>query len=161
MKSFRIFAVYAVFGLLFNSCNDKDCIGPDISGYLVFGQFYGFCVGENCVQIYKLEYNRLLTDTNKEYPGRTDFYQGSYVDIDNAYFEQVKDLLDYFPEEMLNESDTIFGCPDCSDQGGMYIEYNFNGIRKFWILDNFTTNVPPYMHTFMEQVNEKIDLIGK
>lgn len=160
MKSFRIFVVYAVFGLLFNSCNDKDCIDPDISGYLVFGQFYGFCVGDDCVKIFKLESNKLLEDTNKNYPGPIDFYEGEYVDLDNSYFEQVKDLMDYFPEELLNENDTIFGCPDCTDQGGLYIEYNFNGVHKFWIIDNFTGNVPAYLYDFMEKVSEKIDLIN-
>jgi len=160
MKYLKILIVCIGIGWFLNSCCEKADIDPEGSGYLVFGQFYGFCIGDDCVQIFKLEHDNLLEDTKKEYPGRSDFYEGSYVGLDNSHFEQVKDLIDYFPEEMLNEVDTVFGCPDCMDQGGMYIEYNFNGIRKFWIIDNFTGNVPAYLHDFMEKVNEKIDLIN-
>jgi len=158
MKKYRINVLLVMSLFLIISCNKDDVSDP--FGYLIFGHFYGFCIGESCIQIYKLEKDKLFEDTKKEYPGYNEFYRGSYVKLDNTYFEQVKDLVNSFPEDLLNEQDTVFGCPDCADQGGLYIEYNFNGIHKFWTIDQFTGDVPVYLHGFMEQVNEKIDLIN-
>jgi hypothetical protein len=71
----------------------------------------------------------------------------------------VEDLMDFFPQDLLNESDTVIGMPDAGDWGGFYIEYNFNGTRRFWILDKMKTNVPGKYHAFIDKLNEKIDLL--
>ena len=133
-----------------------------IVDYLIFGHFFGFCGGEECIEIFKLESNKLLEDINDNYPWGRDFsfYNGNYIVLDHTKFDLVKNLLDYFPDSLLNENNTVIGCPDCVDQGGLYIEYNFNGIRRFWIIDQFKHNVPNYLHDFMDKINEKIILIN-
>lgn len=159
MKKIKIL-VPIVFGVLIASCSKDVSTEPSESDYLIFGHFYGFCQGEKCIEIFKLESNRLLEDSKDEYPSRTDFYNGDYIALGNTKFDLVKNLMDYFPDNLLNENDTVFGCPDCADQGGLYIEYNFNGIRKFWIIDQSKGSVPIYLHDFMDKANEKIDLIN-
>ncbi len=159
MKKIKIL-ISIVFGLIIASCNKDDNTSLSESDYLIFGQFNGLCAGEECIEIFKLESNKLLEDINDNYPDRTNFYTGNYIDLGNAKYDLVNDLTDYFPTNLINEIDTVFGCPDCADQGGLYIEYNFNGLRKFWIIDQSKVSVPNYLHDFIDKVNEKIDLIN-
>ena len=75
-------------------------------------------------------------------------------------FEQVKDLVDLFPTQLLNENVNTFGCPDCTDGGGLFIQYSENGTLKSWRIDQIKGNVPSFLHDFMDKVNEKIELIN-
>ena len=126
------------------------------SGYLVFGHFYGECLGEHCIDIFRLEENGLMEDTADNYPTANDFYRGNYVSLSQQQFDSTKDLITYFPAGLLQEN-TVIGQPDWADGGGLYIEYNFGGIRKFWLIDQIQDNVPDDYHSFMDKVNEKIE----
>ena len=82
------------------------------------------------------------------------------MELDNEQFELVNDLSDFFPSQLLNESDTIFGCPDCADGGGLFIQYSDNGVLKSWRIDQVQNNVPSYLHDFIDKVNARIVLIN-
>ncbi len=140
------------------SCSDDDGVTLSGDNYLVFGHFYGECLGEQCVEIFRLEETRLLEDIKDRYPKQQDpeFYDGEYIELSNELFEGVRDLVDFFPARLLEESETRIGEPDAGDWGGLYIEYNFDGTRGFWLLDQMKTNVPEYLHPFIDKVNEKI-----
>ena len=146
--------------VLIHSCEKNSSNKPSDTDYLMFGHFYGFCHGEQCIEIFKLEKNKILEDSLDKYPDRTTPYLGKFYALDNAKFNLAKDLTGFFPENLLNEPDTTIGCPDCADQGGLYIEYNFKGVHKFWFIDQSKSSVPEYLHDFMNRVNEKIDLIN-
>jgi hypothetical protein len=146
--------------ILLTSCNKEDEIKLSDGDYLIFGHFYGECFGEECVEIFRLENNRLLEDNKDTYPGQSAFYEGNYHELNHEKFEKVKDLIDFFPEGLLNENDKVIGQPDAGDWGGLYIEYNYKGLRKFWLLDQMESNVPGYLHEFIDKVNEKIKLIN-
>ena len=143
---------------MFSSCSKENMAEPE--EYLVFGHFYGFCAGDHCIKIYKLEDARLFEDQNKTYPRHDEFYDASFVELDDKYYEQVDDLLTYFPNQLLNETDTIIGCPDCADGGGLYIEYKTETIHRYWLIDQDISRVEPYLYEFMEQVNDKIETIN-
>jgi hypothetical protein len=100
--------------------------------------------------------NKLFEDLNDNYSG-TDF---DFIELENNTFEQVEDLIDYFPDQLLNESETTLGCPDCYDQGGLLIQYSENGSLQSWRIDQSQSSVPDYLHEFMDKVNEKIYLIN-
>ena len=68
-------------------------------------------------------------------------------------------MTNYFPTDLLSEKDTVIGQPDAGDWGGLYLEYNFNGVRKFWLLDQKKDNVPTKYHDLIDKVNEKIALL--
>ncbi len=137
------------------SCN-KDCITLNEQNYLVFGHFYGMCAGEGCVETYKLTDMKLYEDLIDDYSGQN----LEFVELENETFEQVSDLVDFFPNQLLSEEETVFGCPDCSDGGGLFIQYSDNGNLKSWRIDQFQNNVPSYLHAFIDQVNEAIALIN-
>lgn len=136
------------------SCSSDDANSTD-GDYLIFGSYYGMCGGDGCVLTYKLTNEALFEDTTKDYSG-TDF---SFIPMEQDEFEAVKDLMDHFPSELLNVNEDFIGCPDCADQGGLFIEYSKNGITDNWRIDQFKNNVSEYLHPFMDKVNEKIDLL--
>ena len=143
--------------VILTSCNkDEDSITINEQNFLVFGHFYGMCVGESCVETYKLTDLKLYEDILDDYSGQN----LDFVELDNETFEQINDLVDFFPNQLLNETDTVFGCPDCSDGGGLFIQYSDNGNLKSWRIDQFQENVPSYLHSFIDKVNEKIVLIN-
>ena len=100
-----------------------------------------------------------MEDTRDIYPVSTSFYDGNYKLLTQEQFNDVKDLSDFFPNDLLMESTTVIGQPDAGDWGGLYIEYNYNGTRKFWLLDKKKSNVPVKYHSFIDKVNEKIQLL--
>jgi hypothetical protein len=127
------------------------------SDYLIFGHFYGECGGENYIEIFKLGNDNLFEDTKDQYPNTNSFYDGSYVKLSDEKFNLTKDLMDFFPYDLLNETNTVIGQTDAGDWGGLYIEYNFNGTRKFWLMDLMKTNVPAKYHNFIDKIVEKTD----
>lgn len=148
--------MFGICIMAISSCK-KDSNKPiESDDYLVFGHFYGLCMGEFCVLNYKLTDIALYEDLEKKYYGSTFVFSAmEYKD-----FELVKDLPDYFPEELLQNTNAIIGCPDCADQGGLYIEYRKNGKTQSWRIDNSKNSVPSYLHEFMDKVTEKISLLN-
>ncbi len=145
----RLFSVLSILILL--SCSSDDEIKLANDDYLVFGHFYGECLGEQCIEIYRLEQTRLLEDLNDNYPNGTDFYQGQFIPLEDELFREANTLLEYFPTELLNESSHVIGQPDAGDWGGLYIEYKSGVNHDFWLLDLMVDNVPEYLHEFIEQ----------
>ena len=143
------------------SCSDPDdSLGLADNEYLIFGHYFGECVGEGCVEIFKLEREALSEDTRDKYPDSGNFYSGNYIRLDQAVLDFVEDLTGYFPEKLWNEKEKVIGLPDYADGGGLYIEYFKDGKRKFWLLDQVKRNVPAYLHTFIDEVNKKIKYIN-
>ncbi|MBT5078925.1 MAG: hypothetical protein HOM61_08460 [Candidatus Marinimicrobia bacterium] len=152
----NIFLFLIVIGA-FTSCDkDGDNITINEQNFLIFGHFYGMCAGEGCVETYKLTDVKLYEDIVDDYSGQN----LDFVELNNEQFELVNDLADFFPVQLLNESDAVFGCPDCADGGGLFIQFSDNGVLKSWRIDQVQNNVPNYLHDFIDQVNARIVLIN-
>lgn len=151
----NILSMICLTVFLLTSCK-KDDVELSNSDYIVFGHFYGLCIGEQCVEIFRLEDDKLFEDTKDQYPNSNGFYNGNYVQLSQQKFQDTKDLTNSFPADLLNETNTVIGQPDAGDWGGLYIEYSVNGVRKFWLLDQMKSNVPAKYHDFIDKVNEKI-----
>ena len=145
--------------LIFMSCNKEEDRDPNSNtATLTFGHYYGFCQGEECIEIFKLTNSELSEDTTDQYPGQQ-FYNGMFIALSQEKFELTKDLLDHFPQDLFSENDSIIGMPDAGDWGGYYIEYN-DGIRhRSWLMDKMQSNVPTKYHSFMDQMDQKILLL--
>ena len=89
-------------------------------------------------------------------PGRN--WPGNHI---QTYYEALfKNLSDFIPNELWDESSTTFGCPDCYDQGGIFIKYKNGSNSKNWKIDQTQIDIPTYLHEFIDMVNEKIQLIN-
>ncbi len=141
------------------SCKEDEVIETD---YLIFGHFYGECIGESCVLMYKVEETRVLEDTVADYPNQQMTYSGNFnVELSNTDFELASELIDLVPEELFEETNTIIGQPDAADQGGLYLEYNFEGERRYWYIDQNKGFLPQYLHPFIDEINNRIFLINE
>lgn len=152
----KVFLLLITLGILISCNKDDDNTVIKEPELLIFGHFYGECFGEACVETYKLTESKLFEDTIDDYSGQNLMY----VELENEKYEQVKDLFDFFPNQLLDESENVFGCPDCADGGGIFIQYLDNGSLKSWRIDQNKDNIPSYLHSFIDKVNEKIVLIN-
>ncbi len=146
-----------IFGTFISCKKDNSRIVIDDKNFLIFGHFYGECLEEGCVETYKLTDKKIFEDTIDDYSGKN----LNFVELNKDKFERVNDLIDFFPNELLNTNETVFGCPDCADGGGLFIQYSENGRLKTWRIDQDKENVPSYLYNFIDKVNEKIMLINK
>ena len=153
---------FSIFLFLVLSCT-KHNEGPDSSelDYIIFGHFYGFCMGEECIEIFKLTDQELYEDTRDTYPRWDRYYQGNYLKMDQDKFELVKSLGDYIPDELLQSQDTVFGSPDAADGGGVYFAIKSGEQSRFWVIDQMDNNIPEYLKAFKTKINESIQLINQ
>ena len=161
MKTIKFLFALLVCTALFASCKKSDDDVLKTEDYLIFGHFYGECVGENCVEIFKLEDDKLFEDSNDTYPGSSDYYNANFTQLSSDLFDLANGLEDVFPMGLLDEEEVVLGIPDAGDWGGLYIEYNKNGVRDFWLLDQMKSNVPEAYHDFIDAVNEKIQAVNQ
>jgi hypothetical protein len=152
----NIVLIITLVGLLVSCNKDDDSIEINETNFLIFGHYYGECGGERCVETFKLTENKLFEDIVDDYLGEN----FDFVELSDDKFEQVMDIENFFPNQLLNNNENIIGCPDCADGGGLFIQYSENGNIKSWRIDQNKNNVPNYLHNFIDKVNEKIELIN-
>ena len=153
----KLLLILAAVVLLIACTKSDNNMTINEQNFLVFGHFYGFCGGESCVETFKLTDEKLFEDTIDDYMGQN----LEFEELESGLFLQVNDLPDFFPNQLLNESETVFGCPDCADGGGLFVQYSKNGNTKSWRIDKDYNNIPSYLHEFVYKVNEKIGIINK
>ncbi len=133
---------------------------PTIQGdYIVFGWYYGFCEGEQCIEIFKLTGDALYEDSNDNYPDSQQPYKGDYEKLSQEKFEAANSLADYIPPTLFKINDTIIGQPDFSDGGGVYFEYNVGSIHRYWLIDQFTHIIPEELQPLVTKVNEVVTIL--
>lgn len=137
-------------------CNNDTEVISEKGDYLLFGDFYGMCGGSGCVRIYKVTETGLYADTEADY-NMTNF---NFTPMPQEKFLLVNDLPELIPSELLTEESDIIGCPDCADQGGIFIVYVHNGTVNSWRIDQYKPAIPEYLHTFVDTVNNKIQLLN-
>jgi hypothetical protein len=157
MKIMKKYIFLFVLPFFIHSCTSDEGKPTNENDYLIFGHFYGFCGGEQCIEVFKLTDTNLYEDSEDNYALDTFNFEEKEIEK----FNLAKDLVFFLPAKLLTEKDDVLGCPDCSDGGGVYIEYSKNGIKNSWRIDQFKQNIPEYLHDFIDKVNEKISLINK
>jgi hypothetical protein len=130
------------------------------TNYILFGHFYGFCGGEQCIEIFKLTDGTLSEDTLDIYPNSSLPYEGKFKIHDNAKYEKVKDLSTKIPSALLTTTATVIGQPDAGDWGGLYFELTLDGVPKFWLIDTMQSNLPEYLRPFATEIENKVKLIN-
>lgn len=159
IKAKKILSIFLLSLLIFmNSCSTEDESDLKVD-HMVFGHFYGFCVGEECIEIFKLTPYNIFEDKNDLYPEYDSSYDGDYELLSSDKFLLAKHLLNIIPQKLFDEEDHIIGQPDAGDWGGIYIEIQKDGITEFWLIDKLIENIPSYLHDFMIEINKSIDLM--
>ena len=137
------------------NCSSVNDASTD-TDFLIFGTFYGECLGEQCVEIFKLTSDKLYEDRNDQYPAshnEASFYVGDFIELSSSLFEESNQLWLSFPNQLKTiKSGTVYGQPDSYDQGGIYIELKSGTIHKYWILDTNKEDIPAFLHSYMDEI---------
>lgn len=138
---------------LFTSGCRKDPVAKD--GYIVFGHFYGFCEGEQCIELYKYENGVLYEDQRDQYPPSALPYNGRWVKLRDGLKGYADDIQSNKPDSMMMFTDSIFGMPDAVDQGGVYFELKEGDSFHYWVMDNSPSALPEYLRPFAALIRER------
>lgn len=158
MSNKTIFLI-AVSALLFYNC-DQTPLESDNSenSYLVFGRFYGECIGESCIEIFKIQNDALYEDTLDVYPTQNNLpHITSYIQLPHEKYEKAKHLLGHIPNDLFSEDTVRIGEPDAGDWGGFYLEVEQSGATKSWLIDTKKSNIPNYLHVLVDSLHSAID----
>ena len=128
--------------------------------YLIFGTYSGFCFGEACVEIFKIENEQLYEDVSDQYPFSDNLpLSGNFKLLPEEKYKLVADIANNFPEKLMEEINLVLGMPDAYDQGGIYVELRRNDKIQYWVLDRDRTNLSEYLHSWVDLINEKVELL--
>lgn len=154
----KLTLVIACVLLLINLSCQKD--GIDLNGetdYIIFGSSYGFCVGE-CATTYLLKSDGLYKSTTYLKTGELNSFTEK---LSVEKFSQVKGLEQKVPKEFLNENseEKTFGCPDCADQGALFLEVARRGHQnKRFTIDTRTDGLPDYVKSVAIHIKAGIEI---
>lgn len=140
------------------SCEKEEGLVLEDGDYLVFGHYYGKCIGEQCVETFKLTESQLFEDSRDDFTGNTFNFN---LLLSEEKFRQVRDLKDLFPASLLQSADSTFGCPNCADQGGLLIQVSEKGKLKTWRMDTDEEKLPGYLRIFAGEVRKKIEMLSE
>lgn len=161
-KGFWVFITSLFF---IASCKESEettpstCVILKSDDYLAFGMSYGFC-GGNCAHIYKLTTTSLYADNIDRILDKPITYAVTPESVDKLAIAQ--ELCALFPEDLKKEKEERMGCPDCHDQGTIYIELRQSGQTHKWYIDPDEPpafNRPAYLDSFITKfkvVHEKL-----
>lgn len=152
-----VYTVIITIGILI-SCSEKEHLKPAENKGITFGTYYGLCA-DNCTTIYKIEDGKLFLDeADRVIPKDIPFQD---FPLSDEKLNLAKEVMDAFPNELLQESESQIGCPDCADQGGYYLEWKENGERKVWRLDTNENALPRYLKPFVQKISEVIEELNE
>ena len=138
--------------LLFAACESKVYVPTEsaVSGTVMeFGMTGGWCAPS---VFYRLTETTLLSGNVKGcYNGEVISY-GSDALPDSSY-QRVKELRTYFPAELTDKPNSTWGCPNCYDQGTIWVMSTHNGVKTNWKLDPRATDLPQDVILFIEKFN--------
>jgi hypothetical protein len=159
MLMFRLLTALAILLAIcpLTACHQENAT-PAVGNTLVFGSFYGECIGPDCIRIFRLALkNRALEeDVTDQYPAATAPYTGQYVARSAANFQRVQGLVQQVPAQLLSERTIVIGQPDAGDWGGYYVEVRQAGVHRFWLIDTQKRNIPTYLHAFTDSLHATI-----
>ena len=156
MVKTKIYILLLMSLFLMISCNDEADL-TEGDHYFIFGQYFGECLG-NCAAFFLLENGMLYTD-------EMDFFSSDPVFSNQTINEIPKidianSLKENIPSFLRNSNDGVFGCPDCGDWGGLYIEIkDENGVGK-WQIDNLIENNPEELQAYAEQIQTAVEAMA-
>jgi hypothetical protein len=146
--------------MLLSACDDDAKPDAQMPDYVIFGDYYGECGGNSCVDLYKIEGEKVYEDSKDSYPGST-VYSGQFTLRGDISFDQAKSVIDKFPEKLFDETEIILGMPDAADWGGYYVEISRNNARRFWLIDKHSFDGSDYLNDFKAEMEAKLTFFEK
>ncbi len=131
------------------------CVPPPETGdfeYFIFGTAYGECMGD-CAKIFQLEGGKLFADDVVEHLTTENVtFQNTSLSAEKIAIAE--ELLERFPTALSNEANGQVGCPDCHDQGTMFIKIKTGGQVRFWFIDPHPSTYAEFCEAIREAVEK-------
>jgi len=147
----KCFVVAAILVLL--SCEYKQVTPGDSfssADSFTFGFAGGWCTG---ARFWLLRDQKLLVDSIKGcYRGETLAFQST--PLPSGSYALAKKILDDLPPYLFKNPTKTFGCPNCADQGTLYLGMTYKGSTYSWTLDPDTANLPTEIKGYVKEINE-------
>jgi hypothetical protein len=138
---------------------------PSQPDYIIFGRFCGECGGE-CATMYKIDFgqNKLFADHTDSYWSREEkplVFQTAI--LDTAKINLARKIWNNTPDFIATYKDRIktFGCPDCTDGCGIYLEISNQGVLRRFRIDAQTEQISGEIRAYAELLNETIDKMAR
>ena len=141
----RTLLIFFMIILISGSCEKDDLLDVE---YFAFGTAYGECIG-NCAKFYMIKDNSIFPDDIDYYSGALSF---SSQKLAEAKYLLAKKLVDDFPQYLVSNPNSTYGCPDCADQGGIHIEIKENNDIKLWHIDTVVANQPEDIRAYISEL---------
>ncbi|MFC2085823.1 hypothetical protein ACFLRO_01280 [Bacteroidota bacterium] len=152
-----VLASYIVAG-----CSEDPVGHLESDEHVVFGDFYGECLGEGCIDIFKIQDGRVFADTLDRYPSASMLpHETAWVEISDDSFTSLCQIFSEIPTDLFLEEEIVIGQPDAGDWGGFYLETRLDDETRYWLIDKLEGNLPSYLRPFAERLDEAIRLAGE
>jgi hypothetical protein len=128
------------------------CKRPSVSSkdYVIFGHSFSECGGD-CAQLFMLHDGKLFRDDMKNTDSPKKF---SNQPLGAPAFELALPVKTTLPEFLINSKEERFGCPDCHDQGAIYLEVKEGRKTRKWLLDPDLQSLPPELREYVTTVED-------
>jgi len=81
--------------------------------------------------------------------------------MEQSKFDRVRHLIDEIPAELLMGGSKTYGCPDCADQGGIYISIgNSPATITYYIDPTNTTDQSPATIAYKQKIMAAIEQLN-
>jgi len=102
--------------------------------YLVFGRFSSGMGGGDS-QMFRVTRTDFTQEVVEPFFARLDYEYNPEITMTDADRNNAQQLIDLLPTELVDSPKDTYGCPDCYDQGGFYLEFGNEAERKKMLLD--------------------------
>jgi hypothetical protein len=147
--------------ILLSCCRNNSQDEPRQIEYMIFGHYYGECAGKDCIKFFKIDCCQIFEDTSDIYPDiGLELISNFNKELNPKELDSVNFLIHRIPHVLFFEKVKVIGVPDANDQGGLYVEVKCAGEpAQFWYIDQMKTNIPEYLHPFVDDINKAIALL--
>ncbi len=132
------------------SCKTSDLI-PDDDNYFIFGVGYCECSG-HCATVYKIASDSLYSGMGSSCVESYYIYPGPALSQDK--YDIAIQLVNSFPKELIENTEDRYGCPDCADQGGYYLERKSSGNLRTWMIDTNENALPGFLREYQAMLRQ-------
>ena len=140
-----------------SSCQKEGFSLKGETDYIIFGSSYGMCVGD-CAITYLLKSDGLYKSKDYLKTGNVNSFTEKLSD---EKLQQLKNIPSSIPSELINytKDEETFGCPDCADQGGYYLEIIREGKKhKTFRIDTNTDQLQDYVKKVAAEISKAIEV---
>jgi hypothetical protein len=130
--------------LVLTNCKKSSLRGD----HFIFGSSYSECEG-NCVNYFMLKKGQLYPDDMTNWSDKLKFKNNQ---LTQDKIDLAKKIEDNLPDFLKTSSSSTFGCPNCRDQGAIYIEIKNESKTTKFSIDTDTTQIPVEIRKYISDI---------